>query len=305
MSVLKKRNVRAAAAAAAVIFIFLLFSCAGGPEVVSTERPVHFLPDDSQILGKIDTAANSELFTELILSLMPGEEELGRALERTENVYFTMHAGDSEGESLVSFIIQGKFPKGLTESAIKKAEGWERRKGIIPWWENSITGMQFSVPEKNLIFFSRGKLEEMLSHYFSGRIKPLSYEVLKELEVSDLVLYMGDPGAGLLKGLPVDTDKFPLKALWFTLFRDERGYRLSGVFLLSDEKQSKAMAMLSRIFMVGWFRQNKLGTMEELKESMEINAIGNSVRIGGIILDADEVLRLIFSFIPKEETGLT
>jgi hypothetical protein len=289
---------------------FLLFSCASSPEFTSVERPVHFLPDSSQVLGKINAVSNEALFHEIISLFVGGENtpgeaaDLQKALGRTENVFFAYNRTQPGMKADFSIIIQGRFPKGITESIIKKEEGWEKQSSAPAWYKNARTGLEFAVPEKGLIFFSTGLLEEMLLRFASRRPAGIAYEALKEFEVSDIVLYIGDPASGLLEGLPVDTGKFPLKSMWFTLFTSGFEYRLSGVFVLTDGKKAEAMAMLSKILMIGWFRQNKLGTMEELKEQLSIAAVGASVRISGMYLDDAEVLRLLFSFLPEEEAGL-
>ena len=311
---------RTAAAAAVTVFLsVLMLSCASAPEFVSVERPVHFLPDNPQMVGKMNAVSNEVLFSEIIGTFLSGgffndgdmtdnlsgnDEGLQKALGRTENVFFAFNNPENGGERIFSLIIQGKFPRGITESMIKKEEGWEKQSSSPRWYKNTISGMEFAVPEKNMIFFSTGKLDEMLRRYTSGSRAQISYEALKEFEVSDIVLYVGNPASGLLKGMPVDTEKFPLSSMWFTLFQSRDMYRLSGVFLLSDEKKAKAMAMLSKILMVGWFRQNKLGTMEELKEQLVIAAAGASVRLSGVYLDSAEVMRLMFSFMPEDGTGL-
>jgi hypothetical protein len=308
LSAWKKHSI--IAAVLGPIAAFLLFSCASAPEFISEERPVHFLPASSQVLGKINAVSNEALFGEIIGVFLGGENtpgeaaELRKALGRTENVYFAYNRTKAGMKADFSIIIQGRFPKGITESLIKKEEGWEKQSSDPVWYKNALTGLEFAVPEKGLIFFSTGLLEEMLLRFVSRRPADIAYEALKEFEVSDIVLYVGDPASGLLEGLPVDTGKFPLESIWFALFTSGFEYRLSGVFLLTDEKKAQAMAMLSKILMIGWFRQNKLGTMEELKEQLSIAAAGASVRISGVYLDDAEVLRLLFSFLPEDEAGL-
>ena len=295
-------------AAAAFTVAILVLSCASAPEYVSVERPVHFLPADAQLIGKINAESNEVLFREIIGVFLSGgnfdgqEADLQKALSRTENVFFAFSRGQA-GNSGFSIIIQGRFPRGITESLIKKEEGWEKQSSSPAWYRNTLSGLEFAVPERDMIFFSTGKLKEMLTRHAAGRPAAITYEALKEFEVSDIVLFLGNPASGLLEGLPVDTGKFPLSSMWFSLFKSQAGYRFSGVFLLSDEKKASAMAMLSKILMVGWFRQNKLGTMEQLKEQLEITPQGASVRITGIYLDPPAVLRLLFSFLPEEEVG--
>lgn len=285
-----------------LVIIFATASCATAPERQSLERPVHFLPSASIVLGKINAKENGELFNKIIETLLPEDTDIGKAFERTENVFFSYNTKGVD-KKIISIVVQGRFPKGITKAFIKKGDGWEKRKGEVPWWHNTRNGMQVAVPEGNLIFLSGGLMPEMIERYLSGAPKKIDYEALKEIEVSDLVLYMSDPASGFIEGLPVDTGKFPLTSLWFTLFKRNESYLMSGVFVLTDEKQAKAMAMLSKIFMVGWFRQNKLSTIEALKETMKIEPVKSSVRMYGVYLDTEEVLRMILSLVPEGGMG--
>ncbi len=282
-----------------LLCIVLFGACASAPKYHSIERPVHFLPGSSQLIGKMNAGSNRKLFSEIAKGFLSAEGDTEQALQRAENVFFAYNIS-KDNRKIVSLIIQGKFPKSITTALIQKEEGWSKHEGEVPWWSNAETGMQIAVPERNMIFISTGLMGEMIARYVSVQPRSIVYEVLKEIEVSDLVLYLGDPASGFMEGLPVDTKKFPLSSLWFTLYRSGSDYYMSGVFMLNNKKQANAMAMLSKIFMVGWFRQHKLSSVDELKENMQIKALGDSVRISGISLDDSEVLRLLFSFLPEE-----
>ncbi len=287
--------------AAAAVCGVLLFSAAGcrSTRAYIPERSMAgYLPQDSPIIGKIDVENNRELFTRIAGGFLGAEEELKPVFERTAAVLFA--AEISGGGMLETFlIVQGDFPRGITSSIISGNDGWEKHfSGRMPWWENKTDKVQIAVPERGIIFVAPSGIERMLERYRNSLPAAFNREVLHEMEVSDLVIFLQKPAETLLGDFPVDLEKFPLKSLWFTMIKSMEQYDLFGAFLLGTEEEAKKMAMFSRILLVGWIRKNNLGDISKLKETLSVEPLGNYVRVSGLPLAPEAAERFIFSFFP-------
>ena len=286
------------AAAVCGVLFFSAAGCRSTKASIPERGMAGYLPQDSPIIGKIDVENNRELFTKIAAGFLEAEEELKSVFDRTDAVLFAAEIS-SGGMLEPFFIIQGDFPRGMTFSMISGDDGWEKNfYGRMPWWENKTDRLQIAVPEGGIIFVAPSGIERMLERYRDSIPAAFNSEVLHEMEVSDLVIFLQKPAETLVGDFPVDLEKFPLKSLWFTMVKSMEQYDLSGAFLLGTEEEAKMMAMFSRILLVGWIRKNNLGDISKLKGTLTVEPKGNYVRVSGIPLEPGAAERFLFSLLP-------
>lgn len=292
------------AAAVCGVLLFTAAGCRTTRAYIPERSMAGYLPQDSPIIGKIDVENNRELFTEIAAGFLGAEEDLKSVFDRTAAVLF---AAEMSGGGMLEtfFIIRGDFPRGMTFSIISGNDGWEKHfSGRMPWWENKTDRMQIAVPERGIIFVAPSGIERMLERYRKSIPADFNSEVLHEMEVSDLVIFLQKPAQTLLGDFPVDLEKFPLKSLWFTMIKSMEQYDLSGAFLLGTKEEAKKMAMFSRILLVGWIRKNNMGDISKLKETLTVEPKDNYVRVSGIPLEPGAAERFIFSLFPGRGPSL-
>jgi hypothetical protein len=291
-----KRNLLPSLLIGAVLAALLFGSCATAPEGVGPGEWVDLLPEGTDVIVKAEVSRTGPLAESLLALFLPGDEQAKNRnilAERTETIYAGIEMNPL-GPPRLNAVALGRYPKSAVRGGLKRDPRWVRTKYTVDWWSNLDTGMELSIPEPGLILVSRGGITGMIDASLKGPGEDrLIREVEEELEVSDLLAYIPDPGAILAEKLPLDPKKFPLRSMWFTALRIEGEFRIYGVFATSDEKIARKLSAVAKLLIVGWMRTNGLLDIASLRENLKVGADGPYVRISGLYLDDEEMLRLI------------
>lgn len=281
---------------AAALPVFLLGSCASAPERLTPEGWVDLLPAGTDVIVKADVNRTGPLAESLLALFLPGEEQAKNRnilVERTETLYAGIEMNPLEPPRL-NAVALGRYPKSAVTGGLGRDPRWVRTKYTVDWWSNLDTGMELSIPKPGLILVSQGRVAGMIDASLRGPGQDrLIREIEEEFKVSDLVAYMPDPAAILAEKLPIDPKKFPLRAMWFTAMRLGSEFRIYGVFATTEEKSARKLAAVAKLLIVGWMRSNGLLDITSLRENLDVTADGEYVRISGLFLDDEEMLRLI------------
>mgnify|MGYP006294148821 CR=1 FL=1 len=291
---------------AVILLLLLLGSCASAPDRVTSEGWVDLLPADADVIMKADVSRTGPLAESLLALFLSGEEQARNRnilVERTESLYAGIEMNPLKPPRL-NAVALGRYPKSAVTGGLKRDPRWVRTKYTVDWWSNLDTGMELSIPEPGLILVSQGSITGMIDASLNGPGKDrLIREIEEEFKVSDLVAYIPEPGAILAEKLPIDPKKFPLRSMWFTALRIEEEFRIYGTFAVSDEKNARKLAAVAKLLIVGWIRSNGLLDITSLRENLEVSADGGYVRISGLFLDDEEMLRLILGLTSGGETA--
>jgi hypothetical protein len=218
-------------------------------------------------------------------------------LNRSESLFFAL-SGDDIGQPALHIILTGDFPPVLSRSAISGEGSWDKVYGKVPYWQNRTDGSQVAVPAGGIIFFSPRNIDALIRNYLASPEPRLPEEAEKEFDISDLVVYVNDPGPVLLKDFPVDPETFPMRSLWFSVLALGDGYHVSGVFQLDSNENARRMALLSKLLFVGWIKQYGFADFREIKDTLDIRAEGSKVRLDGLRMDRPGLIAFIQTFIP-------
>jgi len=221
--------------------LFFLTGCAtlrqkNPAKVLPASQWIGMLPPESYIIVKVDMQSNRKTLEKLFISLDNEKEEkiLRRIVEKTDFIYASLSSPENKisGEERpeLSLVAIGSYPKAAINCNLSGDKEWGKgEKGEI-WWQHKTTGFQVAVPQKHLLLLSTGKVEGMLARTGGERNYNIPEEVEKELEVSDIVLYMPEPGGVKMSGVSADIGNLPIKDFWITLLLVNEEYIGSGVF---------------------------------------------------------------------------
>ncbi len=299
------------AAAVTLLLLLLLFSgCATAPTQLPGEYYIGMMPEESSYLLKIDVQNNRRL-TELLLKPGLGGEALPPELvDRISNAYMGIqsarHSGSSPFAAPSIFVTAtGRFPAGIISSNLDRDKEWEKRSNHITYWYNTKMMMELALPERNLLCISTKDVGAMVDRFRDRETMRIPEEVRREFDISDVVVYIPEPGADMLAGgegegaVGFNAD-LPIDAIWITLFspvedsgrpgpNSNLSYEVSLVFKVGDPSKTRQLTLISRLFIIAWMRQADIGDITELKDKISITAGGDHVRIEGLELTVEEI----------------
>jgi hypothetical protein len=274
----------------------LFTGCATAP---AAKKPgaayIGMMPEQSDMFCKLRITENRKLARELYEVINDAGELPQQFWDRTDDVYMGI-TRTSAVMPRFSVAAVGNYPPALIKSNLNQTEEWELHKSEYSYFQHRRDPIQIAVVDTMLICLSNGHIQPMLERYDRRAVHPLPEEVRREFDISDVVVYIPNPGSGEGEAiLPTEGREIPIQSLWITLVGLGEEYEASVVFEVEDEKKGRQVAMLSRLLLVAWLRKTDIGDISSLKEEVTVESFGKRVRIQGLRLDREEILKTIES----------
>ncbi len=303
------------------ILLLLLAGCATAVKQLPGEYYIGMMPEESSYLLKIDVRNNRSLTELLLQPSLNGEALPSQLVDRISNAYMAVQPASSSASSpfaapVISLTATGQFPTGIISTNLDRENEWEKRSNHITYWYNKKLLLELALPERNLLCLSTKNVGAMVDRYNKRKTMRIPEEVRREFDISDVVVYIPDPGADMLAqgggaGAVGFNADLPIDAVWITLFSPvedtkrsetaqnsnhaELSYDVALVFKVADPSKTKQLTLISRLFIVAWMKQADIGDISTLREKISITAGGDHVRIEGLELTVAEIAKGIGS----------
>ena len=274
------------------VFLLLLASCATLPPPRSSEEMLGALPPESTFFASVNVDPDSELMLAVLDRAGLKSRTVEQFWERTERLFAAVQLSPA-GPPAISAISMGSYPLSLIRFQLNTSKEWKKVKSDTVYWQHRQENLQIAVPERNLILISSGSMERILHRLKNPLPMPIPGEVIEAMESSSLVIYFPVlPTTAEMQNLPIQT-------VWLSLLRnrdsDQDGglesYDLKAVFFLSEEKNPRILAMLFRLLVMIMMRSAEIDNVASRLKAMEITVDEASVRLSGLNLSVEELLR--------------
>jgi hypothetical protein len=302
MLFLKKRNKWWLPALAVILGIYT--GCATAPQQQPASSLIDILPADQTVYLKMDAQSTMSMMGRFLSGNNELEGMLGEAMDRTDLVLVSLHIVDGE-ERGFSLVASGAYPKGIIESRLNRDKAWSRKKGEFTYWQNDELALQLFFPERNVIAVSNVDVEGIYRRTGTGDRYSLPRELRHELDISDLVFFMPDPGREIVSSLGRGGKSYPIRMIWVTLYggkKNPEGYTMSTVFLMDDEENALKFSKVARLLIAALMMREEVGDINALRENMEVYLDGNHVRLENIPVTREDLARFFTTTIAGSES---
>jgi hypothetical protein len=295
----------------AVIVLVSASGCATIPRETAADWTV-LLPAGCAAYFSINLSAdNRDVVAAVWESLAPLDFDSDAALQRTDRVYGALRA--SEGRTTLYAAAGGRYPKAATRYGFAHSNDWTEvelkstgrisRKGSRSedvYWINRHTPIQVHLTRDSIFLLATSDLLPMIELYRDDRYSlsnrkavpaRLPEIVLQRMDASDMLVFFPALVSGPL--LRPFGASLPVGDVWIEVCQDERGYALQGHFVLIEKESGQGFTKILKLLLLYLLKEGEIeGYTKRLKE-LEFIQRGELVRVRGLNLSEEELVRLI------------
>jgi hypothetical protein len=288
--------------------LLFLSACATLPPRRTPAETVQFLPAGGMLYFFLDPSTDYQTLWESILEkISPAEDghDLSPLLERTESIYGSVGTGE-EGKRYLYTVFTGRFPSSLIGLNLGKENDWMKIK-VAPrerrtprsYWSSAETGMEISLPDRNLIFISNGDILSLLRLYGgeSGPSEParLSAPVLRDMMAAGFSAYFPDFQNALISN--VVGKKLPVRDLLLGVYRESDAYLIRAVFTLNSEESMRVFNMALRFALIYLLKETGMEGAVQKLGALEIEQDGLKLTVRGLAFTEAELAMFLEYFL--------
>ena len=228
------------------------------------------------------------------------------ALERTDRIYGALKVSPEDGAALYA-AADGRFPKAALRYALSHSDDWttvklagsgglpRRRSRSEELWINRRTPMQVYLTRDGVLLLATEDLRSMIDLYrISARAAVparLPEVVLQGMDGSDMLVFF--PALGRSPLLRSFDTSLPAGDAWIEFVRDEAGYALQGHFVLLDGVSGRRFTNLLKLLLLYVLKGSEIEGYTKRLMKLEFLQEGDLLRVSGLTLSADELMRVI------------
>ena len=288
------RAARLPAACCAVLLT--LASCATVPQRPSSEW-LGVLPADATMYVSLSVSGSADLIKKALNTAGPGLQDVNTLLGMTKRLVcsVTLAKGTPARFAVVAL---GGYPGGIIGMRLSGNKEWTQKKGPSgPHWEWTKPGIQMSIPNNGILLASNGDIDSLLAHWAAPLPLALPPEVARDMERTDLVLYMPELPGGLQQSAAQNGVHIPVHEVWLNAVKVKGGYVLSGTANTSSGQEAELLTLILRLGLVGWMRSENLPDTAERLKTISVSASGSQVKLVGLRFSDDEMFPFFLSLL--------
>jgi len=248
---------------------------------------IDILPEEQTVYLKMDVRSNLDLMGQIFNQKGDFGGMIGEAMARTDAVLVALTIPEDESREF-SVVASGSYPKGIIESRLKKDKTWKKEKKGFIHWKNEEMGLQMFFPEKNVIALSNGNIGRIADRISAGERYSLPRELRHELDISDLVFFMPDPGKEIMSSVGGGSRIYPIRMIWVTMYNQS----MDVVFLMDDEENAGKFSKVARLLIAALMMREEVGDIKELRKNMKVFVDGKNVRLEDIPVSTEDLQKI-------------
>jgi len=271
-----------------ILIVFALYTgCSTAPKTMPASSLIDILPEEQTVYLKMDVRSNLDLMGQIFNQKGDFGGMIGEAMARTDAVLVALTIPEDESREF-SVVASGSYPKGIIESRLKKDKTWKKEKKGFIHWKNEEMGLQMFFPEKNVIALSNGNIGRIADRISAGERYSLPRELRHELDISDLVFFMPDPGKEIMSSVGGGSRIYPIRMIWVTMYNQS----MDVVFLMDDEENAGKFSKVARLLIAALMMREEVGDIKELRKNMKVFVDGKNVRLEDIPVSTEDLQKI-------------
>jgi hypothetical protein len=286
--------------AAAALALLLTASCATVPER-PMEQWLGVLPDSGTLYISLSVQPSAAALKNAFKDAGPAFNDLGTIVDMTRKLYASVTLVPGQ-RPMFSAVALGNYPSFFVGFRLGTSADWKGKNSAAgSWFENSKAGLQVSVPADSVLVASTGDIEALIPRLRESPAMPVPPEVARDMEQSDLVLYLPEMPAAVTDRT-AGAMRVPVKQVWMTARKTESGYQVGGTANTETERDAKLLAVVMRLGLVAWLRSQNLSNTGDRLSGVTVLPRGNQLVLSGLSFTDEEIIPVILALIAGPET---
>lgn len=286
-----------------LLTIVFFAGCKSMPVLLPADQRITWLPADSKVFLNVNIEGNRTLFNETITKMGIDNKDLQSIIDKSKTVCLGLENPQDLADPGVHLISEGKYNSGMLKLGLRVTREWamtDRETGTIT---NVEAGLQI-LPEKGKIFFSEGKIDEILTNQVDPVHVYLPRDVRKHFVESDIILYYPQPSKEVLTSLSPTLEKLEVDLFYISMNKvqpvvegEEPEYEIMGLVRMKDLGKAKPFSTALKWVIIGVVMSSENPDTKRFLREITVDSNLSNVEMSGLNLSIDQASDLISNVI--------
>jgi hypothetical protein len=285
-----------------VLIILLVTGCSTMPVLQPADTRITWLPADSKVFLNVNLEGNRVLLEKTVDKMGIDNKDLQSIMDKSQSVCLGLENPLDLADPGIHLISEGKYNSGMIRFGLRVSKDWARTDKEIGTISNK-EGLQI-LPEKGHIFFSEGKVNEIVSNRVDPVPVYLPRDVKDHFVESDLILYYPQPSKEVLMTLSPALEKLEVDLFYISMNKIEpveEGqdplYEIMGLVRMKDETKAKPFSTAMKWVILGVVVTSENPDTRKFLKEIKIKPLNSDVQLSGLNVTIDQASDLIANMI--------
>ncbi|MBI9100366.1 MAG: hypothetical protein JEY91_17920 [Spirochaetaceae bacterium] len=288
-----------------LLTMLILWGCKSMPVLQPADKRITWLPADSKVFLNVNIEGNRELFNKTITKMGIDNKDLQSLIDKSQTVCLGLENPLDLADPGVHLISEGSYNRGMMRLGLRVTREWAQTDSETGTISNK-AGLQV-LPEKGKIFFSEGKIDEILTNQVDPIPVYLPRDVRDHFVESDIILYYPQPSKEVLTTLSPTLEKLEVDLFYISMNKiepevegGEPEYAIMGLVRMKDVRKAKPFSTALKWVILGAIVSSDVPDTRQFLKEIDIDAKWNDIEITGLNLSIERASELIASVIKLE-----
>jgi hypothetical protein len=272
------------------------------PVLQPADTRITWLPADSKVFLNVNLEGNRVLLEKTVDKMGIDNKDLQSIMDKSQSVCLGLENPLDLADPGIHLISEGKYNSGMIRFGLRVSKDWARTDKEIGTISNK-EGLQI-LPEKGHIFFSEGKVNEIVSNRVDPVPVYLPRDVKDHFVESDLILYYPQPSKEVLMTLSPALEKLEVDLFYISMNKIEpveEGqdplYEIMGLVRMKDETKAKPFSTAMKWVILGVVVTSENPDTRKFLKEIKIKPLNSDVQLSGLNVTIDQASDLIANMI--------
>ena len=281
-----------------LLTIMIFAGCKSMPVLQPADKRITWLPADSKVFLNVNIEGNRTLFNETITKMGIDNKELQSIIDRSQTVCLGLENPLDLADPGVHIISEGSYNSGMMRLGLRVTKEWARTDKELGTISNS-EGLQV-LPERGQIFFSEGKIDEIMTNKVDPLPVYLPRDVRDHFVNSDIILYYPQPSREVLMTLSPTLEQLEVDLFYISMNKVEPvvegegpEYEIMGLVRMKELGKARPFSTALKWVILGVVVSSEDPEMRQFLKEIDIKAVWNDIELTGLTLSVERASEII------------
>ncbi len=285
-----------------VAALIILSGCRSMPAGRPADERITWLPAESKVYLNVKIEGNQELLNETMLKMGINDKGLNSIINKSITVCLGLEDPLNLADPGIHIITEGHYNDTMISLGLRVTREWARTDRDTGTIENS-SGLQI-LPQKGQIFFSEGRINEIISNEMNPVPVYLPRDVREHFINSDIILYYPQPSIEVLTALSPTLEKLEVDLFYISMNKiateeetEYPEYEITGLVRMKDLGKAKPFSTALKWVVLGVIVKSENPETRQLLKTIEIDNRWNNVELTGLNVSIEQASEMIANVI--------
>jgi len=286
-----------------LLTIVIFAGCRSMPALLPADKRITWLPADSKVFLNVNIEGNRTLFNETITKMGIDNKDLQQIIDKSRTVCLGLENPLDLADPGVHLISEGQYTSGMMRLGLRVTKEWAMTDKETRAITNVEAGLQI-LPEKGKIFFSEGKIDEILTNKVDPVPVYLPRDVRDHFVESDIILYYPQPSKEVLTTLSPALEKLEVDLFYISMNKiepvvegEEPEYEIMGLVRMKDLGKARPFSTALKWVILGVVVSSENPETRKFLKEIDIDSNLSNVEMTGLNLSIEQASNMIANVI--------